>query len=131
MRGWHTRAYIYVKRAKRVKKTFRAANVETIIDMAKVVHSTTNYAINIPQLIATQEQMVYVYKWSEFLELYFKPILSSFLVFFFEKRQNFLWKTSASLVEEVSTLRRPDCNISSDQLPKQIPLKGRQTMVSI
>ena len=52
------------------KKKFRTSNVETMLDMAKVVRSTADQAINIPQLIAdptTQQQLVHVHKWSEFL----------------------------------------------------------------
>ena len=80
------------------KKKFRTSNVETVLDMAKVVRSTTDQAINIPQLIAdptTQQQLVHVHKWSEFLARFFKPIphLLSYQVFSFsslEKGKVFL-----------------------------------------
>ena len=59
------------------KKKFRTSNVETMLDMARVVRSTTDKATNIPQLVVdptSQEQLVHVYKWSEFLLCFFRPI---------------------------------------------------------
>ena len=64
-----------------------------------------------------------MYKWSEFLDRFFN-IIPRFFFIFLRERQSFLQKTSASLKEEVLTLRGPECNIPLGELPQEIPLKG-------
>jgi len=96
--------------------------------MTSVVRSSTDQAVNIPQLIVdpiTQEQLVCVYKWSEFLDKFFKhiPHILSYQIFEVSSSKPgvfSLWKSSSSAIEEISILR----NSAIGQLPEQIPLKG-------
>ena len=114
------------------KKKFRMSNVETMLDMASVVRSSTDQAVNIPQLIVdpiTQEQLVCVYKWSEFLDKFFKhiPHILSYQIFEVSSSKPGVFslrKSSSSAIEEISILKNSANSIAIGQLPEQIPLKG-------
>ena len=100
--------------------------------MASVVRSSIDQAVNIPQLIVdpiTQEQLVCVYKWSEFLDKFFKhiPNILSYQIFEVSSSKPGVFslrKSSSSAIEEISTLRNSANSIAIGQLPEQIPLKG-------
>ena len=112
------------------KKKFRTSYVQTMLDMAQVVRSSTDKALNLPQLIVdpvSQQQLVHVYKWSSFLTWYFKPIphILSYQVFHISSCQPgrvSLQKYSSSPKESVSILR--DLDIPIGELPDEIPLNG-------
>ena len=114
------------------KKKFRMSNVQTMLDMARVVQSSTDQAVNIPQLIVdptTQEQLVHVYKWSQFLYQFFKniPHILSYQVFEVSSSNPgtfLLQKNSSSVKEEISIVRHSVDNIPIGQLPEEILLKG-------
>ena len=101
-----------------------------MLDMAQVVRSSTDKALNLPQLIVdpvSQQQLVHVYKWSSFLTQYFKPIphILSYQVFHISSCQPgrvSLQKYSSSPKESVSILR--DLDIPIGELPDEIPLNG-------
>lgn len=114
------------------KKKFRMSNVDTMQDMARTVQSSTDKAINLPQPIVdpvSKQQLVHVYKWSAFLEQFFKPIphILSYQVFHTSSLNPgtfLLQKHSSSPKEEVSILRDVDEAIPVGHLPEEISLKG-------
>jgi len=93
--------------------------------MASVVRSSTDQAVNIPQLIVdpiTQEQLVCVYKWSEFLDKFFKhiPHILSYQIFEVSSSKPgvlLLRKSSSSAIEEISILRNSANSIAIGQIP--------------
>ena len=111
------------------KQTFRRCKVETIMDLVQVVQSSTDKAVNIPQPIVdpvSQQQLVHVYRWSAFLDQFFKPIpqILSYQVFYISSAKPgtyLLQKHSSSPQVEISICKRiPESN----DFPKEVPLQG-------
>ena len=111
------------------KQKFRRCQVETMMDVVQVVQSSTDKALNLPQPIVdpvSKQQYVHFYKWSAFLDQFFKPIpqILSYQVFNISSAKPgtiILQRHSLSPQEEVSICRQLPGTI---ELLEEIPLQG-------
>ena len=100
-----------------------------MMDVVQVVQSSTDKAINLPQPIVdpvSKQQYVHFYKWSAFLDQFFKPIpqILSYQVFNISSAKPgtiILQRHSLSPQEEVSICRQLP---GTTELPEEIPLQG-------